>query len=90
MKFVITYDVNVDALEEKYRIYLTYRKQMLEYYEEIGNPLKKEEFEKNEPWVNFEEFIKTTYFNDDYDIEELEDYELIYNPKIELKNEEEF
>jgi hypothetical protein len=83
MKLVITYDVDVDALEESYREYLADRKERLEYYEETSNFLRKERYEKNIPWLNFEDYIKN------YDIEELKDYEYINNCKIELKNEEE-
>lgn len=91
MKLVITYDVDADGLKRNYRKYLANRKNMLDYYEEIGNLLKKEEYEKDNPWMNFEEFVKIFYFDDDgyYNIEELEDYNYIYNRKMELKNEEE-
>lgn len=85
MKLVITYDVNVDALEKEYREYLAERKERLEYYEETGDFSRKKRYEERNPWLTFEEFVKTTY----HDIEELEDYDLIYNRKMELKNEEE-
>lgn len=88
MKLVITYDVNVDALEKEYREYLAEREQKLEYYEETGDLLKKEMYEEIKPWVNFEEYIKMICF-EDYSVGELENYELIDNCKMELKNEEE-
>ena len=89
MKLVITYDVNVDLLENNYRAYLTERKDMLEYYEETGNLLRKERYEKEMPWLNFEDYIKKVCF-DNYGMKKLEvNYELIYNCKMELKNEEE-
>jgi hypothetical protein len=88
MKLVITYDVDVDALEEDYREYLADRKDALEYCEETGNLLRKGMYEKNMPWLNFEDYIRKVCFND-YDMEELEDYEFINNRKMELKNEEE-
>jgi len=88
MKLVITYDVNVDALEREYREYLEYRKERLEHYEETGDFLRKKRYEENSPWMNFEEYIKMICF-ENYSIGELENYELIDNCKMELKNEKE-
>jgi hypothetical protein len=88
MKLVLTYDIiNVDALEKEYRHYLAERKDMLEYYEEIGDSLRKEKYEKDNPWMNFEEFVKETYFHKGYGVEELADYDLISDCEIELKEE---
>lgn len=76
MKLVITYDVNVDAIEKEYREDLEYSKEILKYCEEDIS------------WMNFEEYIKMICF-ENYSVGELENYKLIDNCKMELKNEEE-